>query len=189
MSTSSIKKVPISIVLLACTSFLTSGCAYLKNRGNDALDLFDLGVTVNDSWMPGFGAYTDPFLVFPIGLSYVDSRFYGLSLRQISGFDYTNHSWGLVALGRERRGLGPFDPTSLYQARKDQRQLTERPTYDAGVVGLIAGKEPPPPLTAAVWKRGLHLGWLGIEYTCRFTEMYDFLVGWTTFDPMGDDKF
>jgi hypothetical protein len=189
MSTSSIKKVIGSIALLACTAFLMNGCAYLKNRGNDALDLFDLGVTANDHWMPGFGIYTDPFLVFPIGLSYVDARFCGLSFRRVSGFDYTNHSWGVVAWGREKRGLGPFDPTSPYQARKDQRELTERSTYDAGVIGLIAGKEPPPPRTAAVWKRGIHVGWLGIEYTCRFSEMYDFLVGWATFDPMSDDKY
>ena len=33
----------------------------------------------------------------------------------------------------------------------------------------------------------LHLGWVGLTLNCKFTELTDFLLGWTTLDILSDD--
>jgi len=142
MSSRAIKKTLGFVALLAFVAFFANGCVYLTNRGNDALDFLDIGVTATDKWQPDLDIYFDFFSVTPIGFSRVDGKFYGLSHRRFGKLDYTNHSWGVLAWGSERRGIGEFDPNDPYNARPDQRQLTERPRFDNGVAGLIAGHEP-----------------------------------------------
>lgn len=176
-------------LLIASTVFFSSGCAYFKNRGNDAMDFLDVGVTVSDSWKPSFRCYFDMFVVTPIGFAATDCNFYGLSHRRFGKMDIRDHSWGVLLLGKERRGIGEFDASNPYHARQDQSDLTDWPTYKVGVVGLIAKPDPPPWRQFFEGKRGLHLGWVGIDLTCRINEMVDFLLGWTSLDIMSDDEY
>jgi hypothetical protein len=175
------------LILVAFLVVLTNGCAYFKHRGNDALDFIDLGVTVNQTWWPAFGVYFDPFSLMPLGYSNVDAKFIGMSHRQVGAIDYTNHAWGAIVWGRERRGIGPFNPNNPYHARPDQRDLTQRPVFDVGPVGLAAADNPPPWLHYFEFNRGIHVGWVGVDTTCRISEMLDFILGWTTLDIIGDD--
>lgn len=187
MSSRPVKKTFGFITLLAFIGLL-NGCAYFKHRGNDALDFLDIGVTVTDKLEPDLDIYFDFFSFVPVGFSRVDGKFYGLSRRRFGQLAYTNHSWGVVVWGRETRGIGEFDPNDPYDARPDQKDLTERPRFDIGLVGLPAGDERPPWRHYFECNRGLHLGWVGVDLTCRISELFDFVLGWTTLDIMGDDK-
>jgi hypothetical protein len=47
-----------------------SGRAYMHNRGNDAAQIFDVGVTV--SVKPGFSLYAGSLNILTLGFSHVD---------------------------------------------------------------------------------------------------------------------
>ena len=44
------------LVLLAVLA-LSTGCSYVENRVNDALDVMDLGILVSDHLRPDFGFF------------------------------------------------------------------------------------------------------------------------------------
>ena len=54
------------------------------------------------------------------------------------------------------------------------------------MVGLIDGPGPPRGEIMNCPKL-IHLGWVGIALNCKFGELADLLLGWTTLDIMGDD--
>lgn len=178
-------KVSVAVMALACVA-LTSGCAYMQKRGHDAMDIIDIGLTVNDGLTPRFGLYLDFFNSLPIGYSTVDGKLLGMGNRQLGLLDYKHRSWGLLTVGQEQKGAGPFNPTDPHQARPDQMDVTERPEFDVGLAGRD-GDEPPPHLQYFECDRVLHLGWIGIQATIRPFDLFDFLLGWANVDILHDD--
>ena len=84
-----------SIAALAATA----GCSYLRNRGSDALDMFDAGVTWTRK--PQFGIYANcPFLA-PAGYAKVDGHFAGIGGGQLGVVEHRQDNVGLLAWGRE----------------------------------------------------------------------------------------
>ncbi|MFH0944447.1 MAG: hypothetical protein V2A76_04545 [Planctomycetota bacterium] len=170
-------------VLLLC-----SGCSYMEKRGNDALDMVDLGITVNDQLAPEFGFYFDFFDIIPLGYSNFTGKTLGIGNRQIGYLDAAHNSWGVIGWGSELKGYGRFNPKDPRQARPDQANLTERPYFHAGIPRLIIEEDGCPPIRHHVeCDRFVHLGWIGIQNTMRPLEILDFLAGWTTLDFMNDD--
>lgn len=164
----------VLVGLVAAVSFLSSGCAYLKNRGNDAVDIFDVGVTVSEK--PQFSLYAGFFNVLPVGYSHMDGTLYGLAHRQVGAIPARHRTIGLLHWGQEQLGYQDFeaaDPKSP-------------PPYGVGWIGLIKGP-PVPKRQIANCPKLLHLGWVGITLNCHFGELADFILGWTTLDIMGDD--
>ena len=45
------------LTMVLATLVLSSGCAYMKDRGHDALNIFDFGITVTPLKQPHFGIY------------------------------------------------------------------------------------------------------------------------------------
>jgi hypothetical protein len=165
---------------------VVSGCAYMRDRGHDAMDIIDIGVTVNDKPMPRFALYFDFFNILPLGFSNVDGKVLGMGNRQAGFMDFEHQNWGVLAVGKEQKGSGVFNPNDPHQARPDQKDLTERPRYDVGFVG-VGGEEPPPDMQFLECDRALHLGWIGLHATMRPIDLLDFVFGWFTIDMMGDD--
>jgi len=165
---------------------LTNGCAYMHKRGNDAMDILDIGITVNDQLAPRFALYVDFFNVLPIGYSNVDGKTLGMGNRQAGFLDFVHKNWGVLTVGEEQKGTGVFNPNDPHQARPDQSTLTERPRFDVGISG-IDGAEPPPKLQYFECDRALHLGWIGFHATIRPLDIVDFVLGWAAADMMHDD--
>lgn len=179
-------------VYLLCSllafALLSNGCAYMRARGNDALDIFDIGITVSPHARPDFAAYAGLINEINIGYAHVDGKFYGLHNRQFGAMDYENHSWAALVWGTAKHGAGPFNPNDPHQARPEQRDLTERPEFGVGVVRNIYGDKPLPFPQYFQCDKMLHLGWIGLVFNCRPGDVVDFIVGWTTLDLMHDDQ-
>jgi hypothetical protein len=174
--------------LFLAIALLGNGCAYMRARGNDALDIFDIGVTVSPHAQPDFAAYAGFINEFNLGYAKVDGTFYGLHNRQFGALDYENHSWGALVWGTSKHGAGAFNPNDPHQARRDQRELTERPEFGVGIVRNIYADKPLPFPQYFQCDKMLHLGWVGLVLNCRIGDVVDFILGWTTLDIMQDDQ-
>lgn len=157
-------------VLLACT-----GCAYLRDRYNDATDMVDVGVTVSNR--PSFACYLGFLNVLSLGYVDFDGTLLGLGNSEFGTLPARNHARGLLLWGEERLGYGaqfkPEDPETP-------------PLWRVGVLGLIQGPVPSKEHTVNCPKI-LHLGWVGFMLNCKFGQWADFALGWTTLDIMNDD--
>jgi hypothetical protein len=175
----------VLIVLMCASSF--SGCAYLKNRGNDAKDIFDIGITTSSK--PHFAFYFDLFGILPFGAVNVDGKFTGLGRSRFGVHDFREKGYGYILGGSIQRGLGNYDV----------KNPDDPKWYDTGLAGYMEGKtfsqmkekdeEISRPKARQTWPKTFHLGWIGIEVGCRFIDMVDFLAGWTTVDLGKDDLY
>jgi hypothetical protein len=161
------------VLVLAALMMGSSGCTYMQNRGDDFSELIDAGVTVSSE--PQFSLYAGFLNLVAIGYSDFDGQLYGLANGQCGTHLATHDTMGLVLYGREEMAYAPVP-------------AEEKPTAEPWKVGfgLLEGP-PPPPNQVANCPKLLHLGWGGLALNCKFGELADFLVGWTTLDIMGDD--
>jgi hypothetical protein len=179
--------VATSLLALSLGFSLLSGCAYMRDRGNDALDIFDIGFTVTDKCEPDFALYADLPGRTPIGGACVEGKLFGIGDRQIGYMKYRNSSWGAIAWGSEFQGCGDFNANDTYQAREDQRNLKERPRFNTGFVNMIQNDNTPPLLPFFTCDKIIHIGYIGFLANCRPVELVDFILGWTTLDIVCDD--
>ncbi len=153
----------------------SSGCAYMSNRGRDAMDVIDAGVTTSKE--PQFALYAGFLNIASLGYSGVDGNFYGIPMRQAGSFQTRQNAGGLLVWGYEELGY----------AEMDQKNPQYPPHWKVGPVGLVQGPRPPAEQVLNCPKL-LHLGWIGLTVNCNTAELGDFLVGWTTIDYMDDDS-
>ena len=156
-------------VLLAST-----GCAYMQNRGQDFTDIFDIGFTV--SRKPQFSFYVGLFSTVSIGYSNFDGTLLGMADRNYGVIDARQNAAGLILWGDEQFGYESFDPED-----------PESPaSWGVGPIGWSSENPTPAPQVVNCPKM-FHFGWVGFTANCKWAEIGDFLVGWTTVDYMGDD--
>lgn len=178
-----LKKVGLAVVLMAAAASMGSGCAYLANRGNDAMDMIDIGVTVSAE--PGFAFFYDFVPVIPIGAGYVNGYFIGLGGGKFSiGYPHYQRSIGLVLWGEEEVTF-EHSEDELLQMTPEQRWKATN-FQRTGLAGLAQG---PPPDTDYLIScpHYLHLGFIGLVGSPRYLQMLDFVLGWTTLDIGMDD--
>ncbi len=159
------------IVVLGVSS---SGCGYLQKRGQDAVDFLDAGVTVSRD--PQFSLYVGFLNVLSLGYSDMDSTLYGLS----------DSSWGKAAARQNAAGALFYGQEQLGYRDVDFDDPESPAPWKVGFLGLTEGPGPPSGQTVNCPKL-LHLGWVGLTLNCKFGELADFLLGWTTLDIMHDD--
>jgi hypothetical protein len=173
--------------LAACV--LLSGCStpYMKNRGNDLADVFDIGLTVNGG-KPQFRLDFQPFFL-TAGYSDLNGKLIGLGGRKFGINDFESKGWGAIVTGEGVYGTGPFDPTDPRQYADPSNPTNApeaRPSYDMGLVPLATDGD-------TLWtkyaecNKGVHLGWIGVHVPCRPVDLIDFVLGLTTVDIMHDD--
>lgn len=177
-----------SFILISMLALGVSGCGWLSDRGDDALEMFDIGITITDSWAPQFAIYMDYFQFTPIGYSNFDGKFLGIGNTQIGWMDARVKAWGVLASGIEDVQHGVFDPTDPRQARKGF-QGERRPAYYTGILPPKSLGQKCPPLQYAECCRIFHFGWIGFEMACRPLDWFDFLLGWVGIDYMDDDAW
>ena len=164
------------MVALAAIMSAFTGCTYLQYRAEDAVEIMDLGITV--SAKPGFALWFAAPFSLGAGLGgYVDGHFIGLGGGQIGMTRHYLAAVGVVLFGYEEIGWGEFDkddPTTLCR------------TYQ-GVIGIPISLATTRPDYMPTCNHEIHLGWIGLIGNLRYTEILDFIVGFTTLDIAGDD--
>ena len=176
-----VKYVPLVVVC----GFL-GGCAspYLKDRGNDLSDIFDIGITISSEAQ--FRLDFQPFL-FTLGYSDVEGKLIGFGSRNWGVNDFESKGWGALLTGEGKYGTGPFNPADPRQVWpvNSPNAPEEQPLYGMGLL--------PPAESQVLWtkyvecNKGIHLGWVGIHLPCRPLDLIDFVLGFTTLDIMQDD--
>ncbi len=166
------------LTALALGSAGATGCAYLGNRGRDALDIVDTGILVSDHARPDFAAFLNFWNLFPMGYAHVDGKLIGIGGGRAGIQDFRHvDSWGVLAWGAEQRAVGPLNTGA------------ERPRYDQGFVRLALGTERDPPGHQYFdCDRTFHLGWVGLHLRIKLDDLADFLTGWAGMDIMHDDR-
>jgi hypothetical protein len=165
-------------VLLAlvwvCAS--SQGCTYLRHRGEDLLDIADIGVTA--SIKPGFALYVDAVSVLPLGISRVDGYFVGWGGGQVGFTRHYETCWGLLAIGHEVHAWGSFS--------KDDPSTLNRQFVGLGGLPMFPVVQSRPSYMPAC-VHYLHLGFIGAAANLRYMEIVDFLLGLACIDLAGDD--
>lgn len=167
----------LALVGVLFGAFLGSGCStpYMRNRGFDAMDMFDGGITTSDKFE--FALYLGFFNFLTVGYSDFDGTLHGICGRKFGDFQAHHHGTGLLVWGQEELGYdGPPGTASLDKPDK----------YSVGPLGLALGPRPPFRQTLNCPKL-LHLGWVGVALNCHFPEFADFFLGWLGFDIYDDD--
>ncbi len=169
------------LCLLAAVA-VAPGCAYvpvvgpyLRNRGQDALDMFDIGFTF--SLKPQFGLYANCPFTMPVGLAKVDGYYAGIGGGKFGVMEHHQASAGLLLAGRERVTWGSAD--------SDEGQSGG--DYTIGLLGLntdVEGK----PVYRPQCTHYFHLGFIGVTGNVNYKDIPDFFLGWFGLDICGDDN-
>jgi len=185
-----------SVILMALAAGLCSGCAYMRDRGHDAVDVFEIGLTF--SRKPQFALLpVDYFNLIGLGYSGVEGTYVGVGNRRVGIMPIKDdHSYGLLFWGKDALKIGKFNPKDPHEVWvKEMERLsaegkplpTARPDYNKGLIRLPLEGNAPPPLTFMQCRRNIHLGWIGLHGTFRPLDLFDFLLGWAKIDLIGDD--
>ncbi|MEK7269638.1 MAG: hypothetical protein AAB215_01705 [Planctomycetota bacterium] len=162
---------------LLSAAFLSVGCSYLKDRGNDFADMFAIGVTVSSK--PTASLYVSFFSAVTLGWSNFEGTFIGWCQREGGVVPARQKAGGVVLWAYEQVGYG--DEFKM----DDPKSPAE---WNAGLVGLF-GENTPPASYTATCNKWVHVGFIGVTANCKWSQIFDFLVGLTTVDVLGDDTF
>jgi hypothetical protein len=170
-------------MILAGMFICTQGCTYLSNRGQDAMDMVDVGFTFSKD--PHFALYYDFIPIIPIGYGKVEGTFAGLGGGKFgTDLPHYEESLGLILWGEERVNFGtsPEELDAMSESERNEALNFQR----SGLIGMVQGPFPGTDYLISC-PHYLHLGWIGGVGSPRYLEMLDFVIGWTTLDICGDD--
>lgn len=163
-------------VILPLAMF-SSGCAYMQNRGSDAKDAFDIGLTFTKT--PHVGVYAGFNSLLGVGYVNMDGHLLGIGSSQAGWWlPMRLNVGGMVLDGYEQYAYcGNYD--ALDKTTPKQR---------GNALGMLHFAKPAGAMEMLQCPKIVHVGWIGINVTCKLGELADFLVGWTTLDLAGDDN-
>jgi len=180
----------MATVVLLTAAVMFSGCSYMTDRYDDALDMFDTGILVADTWEPGFACYIDFFQYMPLGYSYVPSaKLLGVANSQLGWLDVRHHAWGWIVDGSEWKSFGQFNPADPRQVDLDDAEgVVDFQRYNAGYLAPSEGEKKAPFLQHFECDRFFYFGWIGFALNIRPLDIGDFVCGWFGLDYMDDDN-
>jgi len=152
-----------------------TGCAYLKNRGNDALDIFDVGITFSSE--PHVGVYAGFESLLSAGYADVEGKMLGLGNRRAGWLDMKYKAAGALLEGHEEWAYGDYE-----------NDPSLRQNQGAGL-GLLYDDVPRTVPKFLNCPKFVHLFFIGANVNCKIGEVLDFVLGWTTLDIGCDDVY
>lgn len=151
------------------------GCCYLKARGNDAKDMFDIGLTFTKT--PHVAVHAGFQSLLTVGYADLDGHLAGIGQGQAGWVPMRYKAAGAVLDGYEQYAYGAnFDPAAAASPRQ----------RGAGL-GMLHYELPDSAMEMLQCPKFVHLGWVGVDVNCKLGEILDFLAGWSTLDIGGDD--
>jgi len=132
-----------------------TGCGtYWRNRGNDALQMWDVGLSVSSRPYLAF-LPADYMNVTPIGFSRIEGRYIGVYKAKWASLKLSDDIWGVLVCGSQTLTIGEFDPNDPHQFRPEAiaklkaegKPLPTKPErYNIGCVSVPRkGNAPPYP--------------------------------------------
>ena len=64
---------------------------------------------------------------------------------------------------------------------------TATPKRRGNALGMLYDAKPSGAMEMLQCPKIVHLGWVGVNVTCKLSELADFVLGWTTIDIADDD--
>ena len=168
------RRLALMIALPLIVAALT-GCAYLKNRGNDALDILDVGITFSEE--PHVGVYAGFESLLSVGYADVEGKIFGIGNRQAGWMDMKYKAAGALLEGHEEWGYGDY-----------KNDPARRQKQGAGL-GLLYDEVPRTVPKFLNCPKFVHLLFIGVDVNCKIGEVLDFVLGWTTLDIGCDDVY
>jgi len=158
-----------------------SGCGsvgtYFKYRYEDFTEMADLGISFTKT--PQLGLYWNSLELIVAGYCKVDGYFIGFGGGQFGMTRMYANCYGLL-YSVEKVGWGDG-----LDGEHPEDVIAER---TGGILGILL---PPynsgPNYTPACVHFFPHLGYIGLVWNGRYTQILDFVLGWTTLDICGDD--
>ena len=171
---------------LVCVLFFQlTGCAYLQDRGDDAREIIDAGISISQKPQFAFYASGPIVQIAALGVGNVDGKFVGLGEGEWrNNAPHYEKSIGLFLWGEEwiSYKYSKADLEAMPRQEADEAANFMR----VGVAGMLQG--PPPDKEYIVsCPHYIHLGFVGLVATPRYLQFADFLLGWTTLDILNDD--
>ena len=168
----------LSFLGLALTMLGTTGCStsYWSDRGNDATDFIDIGVTYSKK--PHVAAYAGFQSLQSVGYADVDGGMLGLGQGQFGNLTMCNRAGGMAIEGQEQYAFG-----NLYDTKNPAS-----PEKRGAGLGMLYYTPPHNAMEFLQCPKFLHLGWIGLNVNCKIGELVDFVLGWTTLDIGKDDS-
>jgi hypothetical protein len=165
--------------LLSLSMGCSSALRYAQYRGEDALEMIDLGLSITTT--PQVGLYWNSLDILVAGYAKLDGYFLGWGGNQLGWTRMHAHCWGL-GYGYQEIGWGDYDlsdPDTLYIDNGGIPGFFMSPM--PGVPGNI------PAYTPACVHFIPHIAYVGIVWNARWWEIIDFVAGFSTLDLSGDD--
>ena len=156
-----------------------SGCSYLKNRGNDFIDIADVGLTIGLEREPVMALYAQVTPVASLGFSNVEGAYLGLAEREAGALFIEHHAHGVLLWGQEARGIGPTELSAKGRAIP----------FGQGAVRMAKRGDHPSWKEWADIQAAVHIGWFGAQARLRPMQAIDFITGIFFWDMLGDDTF
>lgn len=173
----------VIFIFLLIAVLLLAGCAYVKNRVSDTLDLIDIGFTFSSK--PQFAFFYDFIPVVPIGYGGVQGYYIGIGGGNLHLWSpHYERSYGVILWGQEEVNFG----TSYEDLMKmsDEERNDELNYQHSGLIGMALGPFPGPDYLISC-PHYIHLGFIGAVGSPRYLQIVDFILGWTTLDFYFDD--
>ena len=163
---------PLVLLLFLAFVSASTGCTYLKHRGEDFAEMFDIGLTL--SGRPSLAVYACGASVVSLGFSRFDGVCLGMAGGQLGAIRHKNVCYGRGLLGRE---------AMLWGEGRSKRQYSQ----NQGRFGVLGSGRLPGPAYCPACVHFLHIGFMGVVVNARYAEMLDFIIGFTTLDIACDD--
>jgi len=141
------------------------GCTYLQNRGRDAAQMFDLGLTF--SAKPQFGLYMNCPVIAPIGYGRVDGYYAGVGGGKVGVMEHKQRNAGLLVWGYEKNS---WQDTAKGGGKAQEDQ-------PVGLLAIARGERGEQPYRTSC-KHYFHLGWVGVTFNICWVAIADFPLGW-----------
>jgi len=166
----------VGMAMVAAAAFVSlSGCSsYLEKRGQDAVQMLEIGITHTDQ--PSNAFFVCGVSIVGFGAANLEGTFTGMGGNQIGTTKFYYRSVGYGLWTYEEIGWGDYDKT---------RQETLY-SYYGGIAGWIEHIQRRPGYAPGC-NHFIHFGRSGFVFNVRYLEILDFLLGWTTLDICGDD--
>jgi len=139
--------------------------------------MIDLGFTFTTK--PCIGLYWNSLDIITLGYSNIDGWFLGWGGGQFGVTRHYDKCYGFL-ISHEEHGWGKFD-------KNDKSTLNTR--YGGWLGTILFPTKTTPAYTPACVHYFPHLGFVGLVWNARYTEMIDFVFGWFGLDIAGDDGY
>jgi hypothetical protein len=169
-----LRRVGVGIAVAGVLASLTGCGTYLQQRGRDARQMVDIGITRSEK--PCTAVFLCGVSLIGVGAGHFEGTFSGIGGNQVGTTKCYYRNRGLLLWTYEEIGWGDYDVTkqdTLY-------------TYYGAILGWVQ-HIPRRPAYAPACNHFIHFGRRGVVFNFRYLEILDFLLGWTTLDLCGDD--